>query len=602
MRTKTGEDSMAPDPSRLVSFRRQLWKLETGLQKRRILWEDRLGLYPYGLWVRAVEQPRLRARLKKLSPEPGPGPLVGFVSAAERCEQDGLLETIGSLRQFRSLRWVFSILAPQGSTFLRESWFQALLPAEPRLKVVTCADKTGPADWVRQAAGLEGDWLVPLSAGDRLSFAWAGLFLFTVSQNPDADLVYWDEDRLGRDGARSRPFFKPDWSPALLVALNYLETAAFRKDLLLRGAARIESRPEGWIFPLAGCSARVEHIAWVLQHRPAPPAEALRRSVEKHARQAADGLRAWGCRDAQAVVNPEGRIRVSWQADFPKVSLIIPTRDNLAYLERCLSSLLAKTDYPDYELIIVDDHSSDPAVLAYYRRLLADEPRARVVPNETEFNYSRVNNAGARLARGSLLLFLNNDTEILHSGWLAEMARWCLLPGVGAVGAKLLYPDRSIQHAGIVVGMTGHAAHLYAGGGRPGGQGFVSPDDYRDVAAATGACLLVRRDVFEGVGGFDEELRLVFNDVELCQRVRRAGYRIVYTPAAVLIHHEGRSRSRYNPPGDIRLGADLLGPEVDRGDPYYNANLSLAVNWPALRRPDEPQAIERLREIVRYQA
>ncbi|MBE0698586.1 MAG: glycosyltransferase [Anaerolineaceae bacterium] len=168
------------------------------------------------------------------------------------------------------------------------------------------------------------------------------------------------------------------------------------------------------------------------------------------------------------------------------------------------------------------------------------------------------------------------------------------------MGPKLIYPDRTIQHAGIVMGMTGHAYHLYAGAFLPGESLFLSPDIYRNVSAVTGACMLIRKDVFEHVGGFDERLKLIFNDVELCQRVRQAGYCIVYTPSAALIHYEGRSRSRYNPPDDIRLGADVLAAEIERGDRYYNPNLSLAVGWPTFRRWFEPQAIKRLREIVQH--
>jgi GT2 family glycosyltransferase len=282
------------------------------------------------------------------------------------------------------------------------------------------------------------------------------------------------------------------------------------------------------------------------------------------------------------------------------VSIIIPTRNNLEYLRRCLTSLLEKTRYPRYEIVLMDDHSSDPDVLDYYQALLSAHDCVSLHHNQQAFNYSRVNNHGARQARGSLLLFLNNDVEILTEDWLEDLVRWVLLPGVGMAGAKLLYPDGLIQHAGIVVGMTGHANHVFAGDCPSPNQLVYSADWYRNVSAVTGACMLVRRAVFEQVGGFDEDLSLVFNDVELCQRVLRAGQRIVYTPAACLIHYEGRSRARYIPPANIRLGAELLADAVARGDPYYSPNLSLAVHWPTFRRANDPQPLWQMKAIVRY--
>jgi GT2 family glycosyltransferase len=282
------------------------------------------------------------------------------------------------------------------------------------------------------------------------------------------------------------------------------------------------------------------------------------------------------------------------------VSIIIPTRDHLEMIHRCLHSLVEKTHGVEYEVIVMDDHSSDPAVLAFYAEIQALHPQVRVHANEGAFNYSRVNNQGAQLANGELVLFLNNDVEILHDGWLVEMVRWAQMPGVGMVGAKLLYPGGSVQHAGIVLGMTGHAGHLFAGRAPAQGDLFLSPEVYRNVSAVTGACMLVRRDVFERLGGFDENLMLVFNDVDLGVRFLQQGWRIVYTPAAELVHYEGVSRSRYMPPEDIRLGAERLIEEIARGDRCYSPNLSLSVNWPSFRRPGEPSAVGRLRRIVQW--
>jgi O-antigen biosynthesis protein len=250
--------------------------------------------------------------------------------------------------------------------------------------------------------------------------------------------------------------------------------------------------------------------------------------------------------------------------------------------------------------LLMDDHSNDLDVLAYYKELKSKYSNINVHDNQGEFNYSRVNNEGARLAKGDLLLFLNNDVEFISDVWLHEMVRWALLPNVGIVGAKLFYPDGSIQHAGIVLGMTGHAGHVFAGSAQIQSDIFISPDCYRNVSAVTGACMLVRREVFERIGGFDENLALVFNDVEICLRARGNGFRTVFTPAAQIIHYEGRSRSRYIPGHDISLGANLLWKDIEVGDPYYNPNLSLSVNWPTFRRINEVSALHRLKKIVQY--
>jgi GT2 family glycosyltransferase len=338
----------------------------------------------------------------------------------------------------------------------------------------------------------------------------------------------------------------------------------------------------------------------VLQHRAPGDAGQQAARLARHAAVVRAYLTQRG--EAEIAVEPRGdSLRVSWQMAQPLVSIIIPTKNNLHYLRRCITTLLEKTDYPRCEIVLMDDHSTDPAVQAYYTELRGQVANLRIVENEPgSFNYSRVNNLGARQAGGELLLFLNNDVEILTPDWLSELVRWVQEPGVGMAGARLLYPDGAIQHAGIVIGMTGHANHVFAGKVPVQRGPFLTPDTLRNVSAVTGACMLVRRTVFEQVGGFNEELSLVFNDVELCLRVINSGWRVVYAPAAALIHYEGRSRARYIPPANIRLGAALLRAAIRAGDRYYNPNLSDEVNWPTLRRASQPGRLWMLDQIVRY--
>ena len=586
-------------PARRRSLAGMVWALRTLLEKKRITWEDRLGLYRYRQWIHAVEQPALKLLLRDAQEAAGLAIHPIFVIAGEAPAPEQAERTLSSLRSFADTPWTLVF-------FLSENTPPSV---EEQLLTLNCAgghvcalrvdfnDNPDPFHWQAALADLPGDWVIPLRAGDRMSAHWPALFRLFLRRQPHADLLYWDEDQYHADGAgpvtRERPFFKPAWSPDLLVSRSFIESAAFRKSYLLAA-------------PAAGLNLAVlraeqtARIPVVLQHRAPLSESAAAARRDGQARAACVILAGQGAQNPTAAYDEQGNLRARWDANPPLVSIIIPTRENLGYLKRCLTTLLERTQGVPYEVILMDDHSSSPEVLEYYRALEARHENVRVHHNAEPFNYSRVNNQGARLAKGELLLFLNNDVEILHGGWLLEMARWALLPGVGMVGARLLYPDRSIQHAGIVLGMTGHAGHLYAGNPPAETELFLSPGLYRNVSAVTGACMMARREVFEQVGGFDEELILVFNDVELCQRVREAGWRIVYTPAAELIHHEGRSRSRYMPPRDLRLGAERLRMAIQQGDPYYHPGLSLSVNWPTLRRAGEPGGLQRLNDILRY--
>ncbi|MFD0937500.1 glycosyltransferase family 2 protein, partial [Methylobacterium trifolii] len=264
----------------------------------------------------------------------------------------------------------------------------------------------------------------------------------------------------------------------------------------------------------------------------------------------------------------------------PRVTAIIPTRDRAELLRVTLDGLFHKTDYPEIEAIVVDNDSREPetaALFAEYR----DDPRLRVLPVPGPFNFSDLSNRGAAAASGAVLLFLNNDVEVIERGWLAELAALALDPGIGAAGAKLLYPDGTLQHGGIVLGIGGVAGHSHPGvpGDDPGY--FARMVLAQEVSAVTGACLAMRASVFSEVGGFDaERLKVAFNDVDLCLRVRAAGYRIVWTPFSRLIHHESKSRGPEDTPdkrlrfqGETAVMQERWGAEL-RADPYYNINLS----------------------------
>jgi GT2 family glycosyltransferase len=346
------------------------------------------------------------------------------------------------------------------------------------------------------------------------------------------------------------------------------------------------------IFRAAEAGGRIAHIPLPLLHL--SPGGI---SPQEHCAAVTAHLRRLGLARAECRLNEAGFPQVAWQPSGARVSIIIPTKDHAVLLRRCLDTLRAITDYPDYEIVLVDSGSEELETAQLYEELRRDE-RVRFVDFFAPFNFSAALNLGARHARGETLVFLNNDTEIIQPGWLAELTRWAERPEVGVVGAKLLHPGGRIQHAGVVFGLEGHASHVF-GGALPGAGGpFGSVEWYRNYSAVTAACVALRRQVFETLGGFDEAYRLVFSDIEIGLRAAARGWRVVYTPYAILLHLEGRSRAQSMPPPDLRRGWEHFREIVAHGDPYFNPNLSHTVRIPALRRRFEQPPLGRLERIV----
>jgi GT2 family glycosyltransferase len=289
---------------------------------------------------------------------------------------------------------------------------------------------------------------------------------------------------------------------------------------------------------------------------------------------------------------PHGHYRVHWPipSPAPKVSLIVPTRDRVELLRMCVESLLEKTRYPNFEVLVVDNRSADPEALAYLASLRGRD-RVRVMSYDAPFNYSAINNLAAANCDGQVLGLVNNDIEVISEDWLDELVGHALRPDVGAVGAMLYYPDRTIQHAGVILGLGGIANHAYVGqpAGYPGhgARGKVA----QNLSAVTAACVVVRREVFEEVGGLDEAFEVAFNDVDFCLRLLSRGYRNVWTPFAELYHHESASRGRDDSEekarrfqGEVRRMERRWG-DFLHADPAYNPNMSLEIPGFELAQP-----------------
>jgi O-antigen biosynthesis protein len=424
-----------------------------------------------------------------------------------------------------------------------------------------------------------GEFIGWLHADDELSADAIFEVVQRLNDCADLDVVYSDEDRLDADGRRVEPFFKPDWSPDLLLSCNYIHRlGVFRRRRLLEiGGFRV-GLPGGedydLVLRLTERTGRIAHIPKVLYHgrktsadvSTMPEAASWRRAL-------ADALRRRGTpgwvQDAPGSRSPIVRYRV---VGTPLVSIIIPTRDHGELLQQCVSSIEERTAYPHYEIIVIDNGSVDPMTM---KCLDAVGRRWEVHRYAAAFNFAAVSNFGAAKARGEYLLFLNDDTQVIRAEWLSAMLEHAQRPGVGAVGAKLLYPHGRIQHAGIVLGVGGVAGHALRHLPETALRPLRLADCVRNCAAVTAACMMVPRAVFGEVHGFDERFRVAYNDVDLCLRIRERGYLIVYSPLAALYHHESASRGRLHPPEDEALCLQRWGSVINAGDPYYNPNLTL---------------------------
>ncbi len=401
-----------------------------------------------------------------------------------------------------------------------------------------------------------------------------------LQDHRDADLIYSDEDKLTEEGLDS-PIFKPDWSPDYFLSCNYIcHFTLIRADVLEQvGGFRSEfdgAQDYDLFLRVIERTTRIDHIPRVLYHwrrSPASTADNIRRkpgsletgrlALEAHLeRQAARGH-----------VTVDWRTHAYWikrdLAEPKPVTIIIPVRDGVELLARCLDSITRETTYAPYEIVIVDNDSQTEEARAYLSGL-----KHRVLNYSGPFNYSAINNFAVEQTDSPWLLFLNNDTEVIDGDWLTTMAEHIQRPEVGAVGPRLLYPDDTVQHGGIVVGVGGIAEHAFRGFPAEAPGVCRQLQVTRNYSAVTGACLLTRRDVFEQVGGFDEErLPVTFNDVDLCLKIRRAGYLVVYTPFARLYHHESATRRRTVEPRETGVMRERWAAVLD-DDPYYNRNLS----------------------------
>lgn len=414
-----------------------------------------------------------------------------------------------------------------------------------------------------------------------------------IMSRPTVGLLFSDEDKVDEAGKRYDPYFKPSWNPDLFLSQNYVSHFGVYRTSLVRDVGGFRVGYEGsQDYDLAlRCVTKLHddqivHIPRILYHwRAIAGSTALALgeksyAVEAGGRALADHLQRTGV-SATVAATPGGyRVTRSLPDVRPSVELIIPTRDRVDLLRLCIESIREKTTYDNYSITVVDNGSVEKATLDYFRDVIAD-PRVRVVRDDGPFNYSRLNNMAARQSQADIIGLVNNDIEVISPGWLDEMVSQVARPEVGAVGAMLYYPDDTIQHAGVIIGMHGVAGHVYKGAPRGHTGQMGRPGLVQNLSAVTAACLLVRRQVWEEISGLDESLTVAFNDIDLCLRIAKAGYLNVWTPFAELYHHESASRGYEDTPekkarfeGEIATIHNRWGPWL-AADPAHNPNLSL---------------------------
>lgn len=476
---------------------------------------------------------------------------------------------------------------------------------DERIRYVILGENKGIAGNTNAAIEMaKGDFIVLADHDDTL----AGNALFecvkAINSDPEIDVVYTDEDKLDIDGGELfEPHFKPDFNPDLLTSVNYIcHLFVVNHELLLEvGGFREEydgAQDYDFIFRCTEKARKIYHVPKALYH--------------------------WRCHQNSTSSNPESKLyafeagaravkahyermgipvsKVEKGVDYgiyhtvfeitgdPLVSVIIPNKDHTADLDLCMRSIIEKSSYQNLEFIVVENNSTEKETFSYYERIQKEFESVHVVKWEREFNYSAINNFGVTHAKGEYLLFLNNDTEMINPESIKELLGFVQREDVGIAGARLLYSDDTIQHAGVVVGFGGIAGHTFIGLHKAESSYFNQAMCARDYSAVTAACMMSRKSLFEQSGGFSEELAIAFNDIDFCMKIRSLKKLVVYAPYALFYHYESKSRGLEDTPEKVeRFNREIKifsekWPDILRdGDPYYNPNLTLRKSNFALR-------------------
>ena len=518
-------------------------------------WDEECGRLAEPAWV--AGEP---TRLSKLS----------LVVAVEDADAATLPDAVRSVQTqtHRAFELLLAARGPMGPALAEV--VRALQLGDDRIRLVTSPRWRGSAAaWNKALRTCVGDFVGAVGAADRLAPTALSEFAATAARWPDTQVMYCDEDALALDGTRSAPRFKAAFDIDRMLTGDYVgRLALFRTGLLRRLGGRRSAAKGAAEYDLAlratiaVSATAVRHVPHVLYHRrPASGADAdaparLAAATRALRRSEPGGVVSIAPPSLTGLAHAVPRVRWRRGSRTPLASLVVPTRDRRDLLEACLDGLLNRTSYPSVEVVVIDNDSVEPDAVAFLADLARD-PRVTVLSFPGPFNWAAMNNAGVGASSGEVVVLLNNDTEVLHADWLDELVGQAMRPDVGAVGAKLLFPRTGrLQHGGVVLGPDGAGRHVFrdAAADDPGYLDMLA--SVRTVSAVTGACLALRRSVFDEVGGIEQEaLRVTCSDVDLCLRVRERGYRVVWTPFARLWHDELSTRGADDTPEKVARAA-----------------------------------------------
>lgn len=560
---------------------------------------------PYGPWYEAyipTEEELEAQRKKKWSY----APKISIAVPAYKTPELFLRQLIQSLQDQTYNNWELCIANASPQDASMEYVLKSCSAMDSRIVWKKLKENRGISENTNEAFVMAtGDYVGLLDHDDLLAPNALYEIAAALEKEPETEVLYTDEDKVrGEQLEHFQPHLKPDFNEDLLRSNNYICHFFVVKRTLLQKVGGMRKEFDGaqdydFIFRCTETAGKICHIPEILYHwrtheaSTADNPQSKLYAFEAGKRAIEENLKRRGLQGEVSHTKDYGFYRVKYAVQGePLVSIIIPNKDAKTDLEKCIRSVKEKSSYKNYEILIVENNSETEEIFAYYKELSKD-PAIRLLKWKKEFNYSAINNFAAKKARGEYLLFLNNDTEVITEDWIQELLGICQRQGTGAVGARLYYGDHTIQHAGTVIGIGGIAGHMFVN--LPGERtGYMHKAALiQDLSAVTAACMLVKREAFEEVGGFEEQLSVAFNDVDLCLRLREKGYLVVYDPYAELYHYESKSRGAEDSKEKVRRFQSEI--EFMRcrwekllkaGDPYYNKNLSLT-KWNYSLRPKD---------------
>ncbi len=532
-------------------------------------------------------------------------PKISIVVPLYRTPAVYLKEMIESVKTQTYPNWELCLSDGSGAESPIRELLEEYSRKDQRIRVIAHEDALRISENTNAAiAAATGDFIAFVDHDDILTPHALYECVKAYNEDPEIGIFYSDEDKMSMDGHKFfQPAFKPDMNIDLLCSVNYIcHLFVVRKDIVEKvGVLRPEydgAQDYDFILRCIETNEKVHHIPKILYHwRSHEDSTSENPESKLYAFDAGQrAVQAHYDRIGVAAKVEKGEYLGLYRTKFiraydPLISIIIPNKDHIDDLQRCIDSIDGKSTYHNYEYVIVENNSTDPATFAYYKELERTNPKAHVVYWDSDFNYSLINNFGAEHAKGEYYLLLNNDTEIINEDCLEELLGYCMREDVGAVGARLYYEDDTIQHAGVVIGFGGIAGHCFVMQPR-GYTGYAHRIiEVQNYSAVTAACLMVPKEVFEEVDGLSGELAVAFNDIDFCMKIRKTGRLIVYNPYAELYHYESKSRGLEDTPEKIARFQKEISifekkwPDIFRtGDPYYNPNLTLDSQDFSLRR------------------